>query len=108
MLHKENILPRDKAHGCYCGGIVNWRVRAVHWVAKIVGLHVKIEGMPLGTARNLETSTHTGSGSLSKFCDAAVRDHVRERSFDVGGYEVGSEVDLSALSSRLFGNISAR
>ena len=39
MFHKESVLPRNKDHGCYCGGIVNWRVRAVHWVAKIVGLH---------------------------------------------------------------------
>lgn len=56
MQHKASILPRNLSHDCYCGGIVNWRVAAVHYVAKLVGLHVKIEGMPLGTARNLERS----------------------------------------------------
>lgn len=57
MQHNADILPRNKAHDCYCGGIVNWRVAAVHYVAKLVGLHVKLEGMPLGTARNLERSS---------------------------------------------------
>lgn len=54
MLHKANVLPRNERHGCYCGGVVNWRTAVVHYVAKAVGLHVKIEGMPLGTNRNLE------------------------------------------------------
>lgn len=54
MQHNEDILPRNKVHDCYCGGVVNWRVATVHYVAKLVGLHVKLEGMPLGTARNLE------------------------------------------------------
>lgn len=54
MLHKASILPRNPDHGCYCGGVVNWRVAAVHYVAKVVGLLVKIEGMPVGSNRNLE------------------------------------------------------
>lgn len=53
-MHKESILPRVEGIGCYCGGIVNWRVAIVHFAAKAVGLHVKIEGMPIGTSRNLE------------------------------------------------------
>ena len=56
MLHKANVLPRNERHGCYCGGVVNWRTAVVHYVAKAVGLHVKIEGMPLGTSRNLDRS----------------------------------------------------
>lgn len=54
MLHKAEILPRDKDVGCYCGGVPNWRVALVHYAAKIAGLHVKLEGMPIGTNRNLE------------------------------------------------------
>jgi len=54
MLHKESILPRNESVGCYCGGVVNWRTAVVHYVAKAVGLHVKVEGFPLGTARNLD------------------------------------------------------
>lgn len=58
MQHNAYILPRNKAHDCYCGGVVNWRVAAVHYVAKFVGLHIKLEGMPLGTARNLVNPSH--------------------------------------------------
>ncbi len=54
MQHKASILPRHPSHDCYVGGIVNWRTAVVHYVAKAVGLHVKVEGMPLGTNRNLE------------------------------------------------------
>lgn len=54
MLHKSSVLPRNQQHDCYCGGIANWRVSAVHYVAKAVGLLVKIEGFPVGTNRNLE------------------------------------------------------
>lgn len=57
MLHKENVLPRQKEVGCYCGGVVNWRTAIIHYVAKAVGLHVKVEGMPLGTSRNLDRSS---------------------------------------------------
>ncbi len=57
MQHKENVLPRNPKHGCYTGGIVNWRAAVIHHVAKALGLLVKIEGMPLGTARNLDQSS---------------------------------------------------
>lgn len=65
MLHKASVLPRNPDHGCYCGGVVNWRVAAVHYVAKLVGLLVKIEGMPVGSNRNLEKphrNQNTGFG----------------------------------------------
>lgn len=66
MLHLESVLPRHKVHGCYTGGVVNWRTRAVHLVAKAVGLCVKIEGMPLGTSRNLDRTSVSGiDGSSS-------------------------------------------
>lgn len=57
MLHRADVLPRHPRIGCYCGGVVNWRTAIIHYVAKAVGLHVKIEGMPLGTSRNLERSS---------------------------------------------------
>lgn len=57
MLHKSKVLPHAKETGCYCGGIVNWRTALVHYAAKIAGLHVKVEGMPLGTNRNLDWSS---------------------------------------------------
>lgn len=65
MQHKNSVLPRATGIGCYCGGVVNWRTFIIHWVAKAVGLHIKIEGMPLGTIRNLdkgsvESSMDTG------------------------------------------------
>lgn len=53
-MHKESVLPRNKRHGSYCGGVVNWRTAVIHYVAKAVGLLVKVEGIPLGTSRNLE------------------------------------------------------
>jgi hypothetical protein len=63
MLHKESVLPRDKDNDCYCGGVVNWRTAVVHYVAKAVGLMVKIEGMPLGTSRNLDRQSVDERGS---------------------------------------------
>lgn len=69
MLHKESTLPRDQKCGCYVGGIVNWRTAVVHYVAKAVGLHVKVEGFPLGTSRNLDRNSvdasSFGSAGLS-------------------------------------------
>lgn len=62
MQHSPRVLPRNARHGCYTGGIVNWRVAAVHYVAKAVGLCVRVEGLPLGTTRNLETSLEYGVG----------------------------------------------
>jgi hypothetical protein len=68
MLHKESILPRNDSVGCYCGGVVNWRTAIIHYVAKAVGLHVKIEGFPLGTSRNLDRqSVDAGPTSLGAF-----------------------------------------
>lgn len=52
-MHKKSVLPRNE-NGHYCGGVVNWRTAVIHYVAKAVGLLVKVEGMPLGTSRNLE------------------------------------------------------
>lgn len=63
MLHKQSILPRNEKVGCYCGGVVNWRVAVIHYVAKAVGLHVKIEGFPLGTSRNLDRHSIGASSS---------------------------------------------
>jgi len=60
--HKESVLPRNKKHDCYCGGIVNWRVAIIHYVAKSLGLMVKIEGMPLGSSRNLEPAKESHEG----------------------------------------------
>ena len=60
-MHKERVLARNPSFGMYCGGIVNWRVAIVHYVAKVVGLHVKLEGFPLGTSRNLERGHVFGS-----------------------------------------------
>lgn len=57
MQHKESILPRTKDLDCYCGGIPNWRVALVHYAAKFAGLHVKLEGMPIGTNRNLDRNS---------------------------------------------------
>lgn len=57
MLHKANALPRHPRYGFYTGGVVNWRTAMVHYVAKAVGLLVKVEGMPLGSRRNLDRST---------------------------------------------------
>jgi hypothetical protein len=57
MMHLSSVLPRDKDNNCYCGGVVNWRTAVIHWVAKVVGLLVKVEGMPLGTTRNLDRSS---------------------------------------------------
>lgn len=54
MQHKAEILPRNTSVDCYCGGVVNWRTAVVHYAAKLAGLHVKIEGMPLGTNKNLD------------------------------------------------------
>jgi len=54
MQHNQQTLPRRKGLNCYCGGVVNWRTAIVHYVAKAVGLHIQIEGMPLGSNRNLE------------------------------------------------------
>lgn len=58
MFHRAEVLPRNPNHGCYTGGVVNWRTRLVHYAAKVAGLCVKIEGMPLGTSRNLDTSAN--------------------------------------------------
>lgn len=63
MPHSERVLPRNSELGCYCGGVVNWRTAVVHYAAKAVGLHVKIEGMPLGTNRNLERYGENLSGA---------------------------------------------
>lgn len=63
-MHLASVLPRNKAHNCYCGGVVNWRTFVIHWVARMVGLMVKVEGMPLGTARNLDR-TVTERGPVS-------------------------------------------
>jgi hypothetical protein len=54
MLHKETVLPRNQKIGFYTGGVVNWRTWLVDRAAKVAGLCVKVEGMPLGTARNLD------------------------------------------------------
>jgi hypothetical protein len=56
MQHKKEVLPREEGVNCYCGGVVNWRTAFVHYAAKLVGLQIKIEGMPLGTSKNLERS----------------------------------------------------
>lgn len=57
MLHKESALPRNPRYGMYCGGVANWRVAVVHYVAKAVGLLIHLEGMPLGSGRNLDHSS---------------------------------------------------
>ncbi len=36
----------------YTGGATNWRLVVLHWVAKALGLLVKVEGFPLGSTRN--------------------------------------------------------
>lgn len=54
MLHKASVLPRNEKFNAYVGGVVNWRTAIIHFVASAVGLLVKVEGMPLGTSRNLE------------------------------------------------------
>jgi hypothetical protein len=46
MFH--TVLPKD-----FCGGFVSWRLTALHYVAKALGLLVHVEGFPYGTCRNL-------------------------------------------------------
>jgi hypothetical protein len=36
----------------YCGGLINWRLAIVHYVAKALGLLIRVDGFPLGTSRN--------------------------------------------------------
>lgn len=53
--HRDEILPER-----FTGGMVNWRVRLVHFAARIAGILVHVEGLPYGTRRNLkprETAT---------------------------------------------------
>ena len=70
MLHKASVLPRDRKHGMYCGGVVNWRTWVLHHVAKALGLHVKLEGFPLGTSRNLDRQSV--EGSIANYQNSAV------------------------------------
>jgi hypothetical protein len=46
MFH--TVLPKG-----FSGGLVTWRLVILHYVARILGLHVKVEGFPYGTCRNL-------------------------------------------------------
>ena len=39
-----------------------WRLFAVHWVAKIIGLLVHVEGRPLGSNRNIAPRLSSGIG----------------------------------------------
>lgn len=56
-MHFKHILPQYKDHGF--SGEKNWRVVIIDIVAKMVGLQVKIEGIPFGTTRNVYLpSTH--------------------------------------------------
>lgn len=70
MQHKASVLPRHPSHNSYCGGVVNWRTAIVHYVAKAVGLLVKVEGMPLGSDRNLERVSHGIANPM--YCAQAV------------------------------------
>ena len=38
----------------FSGGLVTWRVTALHYVAKALGLLVHVEGFPYGTTRNID------------------------------------------------------
>jgi hypothetical protein len=44
-----------------------WRVRAIHWLAKALGVLVHIEGRPFGSnriyVRNPAGAAHTGRGN---------------------------------------------
>lgn len=40
----------------YCGGIKNWRLAIVHYVAVALGLLIDVSGFPLGTSRNVTLS----------------------------------------------------
>lgn len=42
-----------------------WRVAIVHWVAKAVGLLAHVEGMPIGSARNIKPLKGGVTGSKS-------------------------------------------
>lgn len=36
------------------GGLVSWRLVALHWAACLLGLQVKVEGFPYGTLRDVD------------------------------------------------------
>lgn len=38
----------------YTGGTTNWRLFILHYTAKALGLLVKVEGFPLGSARSYD------------------------------------------------------
>lgn len=81
-MHKSNVLPR--LGGMYSGGIVNWRVAAVHAVAKLVGLTVHLEGFPLGTHRNIdmeELERSSVCGSLRTAQGEAITHHQMDAGF---------------------------
>jgi len=51
----------------FSGGFVNWRLATLHYVAKALGVLVKVEGFPYGSRRNLVTPKATSlSGNLPK------------------------------------------
>lgn len=52
-MKSQKYVPDD-----YCGGVVNWRIAIVHYVAKTLGLLIKIDGFPLGTARNINRAAY--------------------------------------------------
>lgn len=74
MQHLETVLPRNKKFDAYTGGVVNWRTAIVHYIAKAVGLCVKVEGKPLGTDRNIDRSNMTGSCAGSAMGGITARD----------------------------------
>jgi len=45
-------------HTCFgkrfTGGLVNWRVIVLHYVAKALGILVHVEGFPYGSRRNFD------------------------------------------------------
>lgn len=48
----------------FSGGLVNWRLRVLHWTAKALGLLVHVEGFPYGTRRNMPASPGRQEPSL--------------------------------------------
>lgn len=66
--HHDNVLPPR-----FCGGVVNWRTRLVHWAGKCAGLLVKVEGFPYGTSRNRKEIKHGESGTAGLFVGNAAK-----------------------------------